>query len=234
MNKRKSMKKGHDTMNLWENREKAIQALNQELYKENQIIHSLFELFDNVIESYTLDTPFLRVTGIISIKIRSLCHGMLSLALDGHAQESGALFRTVIEAYESLVYLRKDPSRVNRFLEDKKPQAGDIAKAIQGQFKEVRAYLNNHASHFGFKSDSVMYFLKVTHDGDVTLKEPSFNSGVFRGNLGTLSVFMINTLFESIACLHQNDIDVSRWSKKLELLYKQVQIVFVNEVPNEL
>ncbi|WP_459500492.1 DUF5677 domain-containing protein [Bacillus sp. C1] len=131
-------------------------------------MHFLFELFDNVIENYMMNTPFLRVTGIISIKIRSLCHGMFSLALDGHAQESGALFRTAIEAYESLVYLRKDPTRVNEFLKDKKPQAGKIAKIIQGQFKEVRSYLSNHSSHFGFKPDSLMHFLQFTDDEDIT------------------------------------------------------------------
>lgn len=227
------MEKGRDNVNLWDNREKAIQALDKELYKENQIIHSLFELFDNVIESYTLDTPFLKITGIISVKIRSLCHGMLSLALDGHAQESGALFRTAIEAYESLVYLRKDPTRINQVLEDKMPKAGKIAKEIQGQFKEIRAYLNNNASHFGFKPDSRMHFLQTTLDGDITLKEPSFNTEVFQENLGTLVVFMIRTLFESIACLHQNDINVSRWNKKLMSLYEEVKIVFVNEVLNE-
>ncbi|WP_410985462.1 hypothetical protein [Bacillus cereus] len=226
---KKSTAEARDSLNLWETREKAIHALNKELYRENQIMHSLFELFDNVIESYMMNTPFLRVTGIISMKIRSLCHGMLSLALDGHAQESGALFRTAIKAYESLIYLRKDPTRIKEFLEDQKPQAGKIAKVIQGQFKEIRSYLNNHSSHFGFKPDSLMHFLQVTDDGDITLKESSFKFEILRENLGTLAVFMIQALFESIACLHQNDIDVSGCHEKLMSLYEQVETVFVNE-----
>nr|WP_044444424.1 hypothetical protein [Bacillus mycoides] len=156
---------------------------------------------------------------------------MLSLALDGHAQESGALFRTAIEAYESLIYLKKDPTRVNEFLEDKKPQAGKIAKVIQGQFKEVRSYLNNHSSHFGFKPDSLMHFLQFTDDEDITLKEPPFKSEILRRNLGMLANFMIHALFESMACLHQNDICVSGCHEKLMSLHEQVGAVFVSEAP---
>ncbi|MGM2821345.1 DUF5677 domain-containing protein [Bacillus cereus group sp. Bce001] len=216
-------------MKLWENREKAIHALEKVLYKENQIINSLFELFDNVIESYMMNTPFLRVTGLITIKIRSLCHSILSLSLDGHAQESGALLRTAIEACESLIYLRQEPTRVNKFLDDKKPQAGKIAKAIQGQFKEVRDYLNNHSSHFGFKPDSLMHFLQFTDDEEIILKEPSFKTEILRKNLGTLAVFMLKALFESIACLKQNDIFTSQYNDKLILLHKKIKTVFPNE-----
>lgn len=216
-------------MKLWENREKAIDALEKVLYKENQIINSLFELFDSVIESYMMNTPFLRVTGLITIKIRSLCHSILSLSLDGHAQESGALLRTAIEACESLIYLRQEPTRVNKFLDDKKPQAGKIAKAIQGQFKEVRDYLNNHSSHFGFKPDSLMHFLQFTDDEEIILKEPSFKTEILRKNLGTLAVFMLKALFESIACLKQNDIFISESHDKLIFLHKKIKTVFPNE-----
>lgn len=216
-------------MKLWENREKAIHALEKVLYKENQIINSLFELFDNVIESYMMNTPFLRVTGLITIKIRSLCHSILSLSLDGHAQESGALLRTAIEACESLIYLRQEPTRVNKFLDDKKPQAGKIAKAIQGQFKEVRDYLNNHSSHFGFKPDSLMHFLQFTDDEEIILKEPSFKTEILRKNLGTLAVFMLKALFESIACLKQNHIFISESNDKLIFLHKKIKTVFPNE-----
>ncbi|PEI67563.1 hypothetical protein COE98_12550 [Bacillus wiedmannii] len=216
-------------MKLWENREKAIRALDRELYIENQIMNSLFELFDNVIESYKLNTPILRVTGNISIKIRALCHGILSLSLDGHAQESGALLRTAIEAYESLVYLRQNPTSVNEFLEDRKPKAGTIAKAIQGNFQEVRNYLSNHSSHFAFKPDSLMHFWQVTDDEDITLKEPPFKIENLRKNLGTLAIFMLQALAESIACLQQNDVFVARCHEKSISLHEKIENVFPNE-----
>ena len=115
---------------------KAIDALEKVLYKENQIINSLFELFDSVIESYMMNTPFLRVTGLITIKIRSLCHSILSLSLDGHAQESGALLRTAIEACESLIYLRQEPTRVNKFLDDKNLKRGKLQKQYKDNLKK--------------------------------------------------------------------------------------------------
>ncbi|MBU8919108.1 hypothetical protein BGM25_23985 [Bacillus sp. FJAT-29953] len=218
-------------MNLWEHREKALQALETELYRETKVIHSLFEMFDNVVERFTLeDTDFLRITGLISIKIRSLCHGLLSLALDGHAQESGALLRPAIEAFELLIYFSMDPTRINQMKEKKLPQAGEIAKKIQGKFMPIRKYLNEHASHFRLEPGSLEHFFHLTPNGDRFLEEPSFNSEVLKENLGTLALFMMITLPVSVACLQQIDIDLAN---SIRELHEEVGIVFGNEVPNE-
>jgi hypothetical protein len=89
-------------VNLWQNREFAMNIFKNELSEDYNCVVSLFEFYDEIIENYTYDTGILRITGLINMKIRTLCHGMLSLAMDGLAQESGALFRPAIEGYENL------------------------------------------------------------------------------------------------------------------------------------
>ncbi|WP_338786279.1 hypothetical protein [Metabacillus sp. FJAT-53654] len=213
-------------MNLWQNREIAMQIFNNELSDDYNCVVKLFNLFDEVIGSYTEDTGVLRVTGLINIKIHTLCHGMLSLAMDGLAQESGALFRPAIEAYEKLVYLREDPNRVEQFYEGTLPQAGDIARKINGEFKEVRVYLNNNASHFKFEYHSLRHLVQITDEGKFILRQPSFTPEVLKENLGTLAVFLIHVLYEAIAGLKQNDIEINDLVKKLEPLYLQVGRLF--------
>lgn len=211
-----------------------MQIFNNELSDDYNCVVKLFELFDEVIGSYTDDTGILRVTGLINMKIYTLCHGMLSLAMDGLAQESGALFRPAIEAYEKLVYLREDPIRVEQFYEGTLPQAGDIAKKINGKFKEVRAYLNNNASHFKFEYNSLRHLVQMTKEGEFILKQPSFTPKVLKKNVGTLAVFLIYVLYEAIAGLKQNDIEINDLVKKLEPLYVQVGGLYVeNELSIE-
>lgn len=216
-------------MDLWQNREKAKKFVQNELSEEYDVIYQLFKLQNDLIECYIVekDNDILRIAGIINAKIRSLCHAMLSLAFDGNAQESGAIFRPAIEAYEKLVYLREDSKRVQQFIEGNLPTAGVIARKINGKFKEVREYLNKNASHFGLEYYSIRHLVQIHEDGRYTLKPPTISLKVLKENVGTLAVFMIHVLIESIECLNEYGIKTIELEKRLEILFIQVNEIFV-------
>ncbi len=98
---------------LWKTREEALAALEGPLRQEAAMLQDAFALMDECIAHLiTRDTTFTRVCAITMIKARNLELGCYSLALDGLAQEGGALFRLVVETLELLTYFWKDPARV--------------------------------------------------------------------------------------------------------------------------
>jgi len=135
-------------MSLWDTRQLSQAALAGELQKEAELLREAFEIVDNCVERLeTIDTPFARVVALITIKARNLALGSYSVLLDALGQEAGALLRPLVEALELLRYLRLDPTRVEEALARRLPTAGAIAQRIDGEFRELRQYLNSHASH---------------------------------------------------------------------------------------
>ena len=122
---------------LWETREEALAALEGSLRQEAEILQEAFALLDECItQLLTLDTKYTRVCAITMIKARNLELGCYSLALDGLAQEGGALFRLVVEALELLIYFWKDPSRVDEAIEGNYHQRGRLPKRSKGISKD--------------------------------------------------------------------------------------------------
>jgi hypothetical protein len=187
-------------MGLWETREQALAALQGDLQERAEVIKETFELIDECIDRFkAIDSPFGRVCGLTLVKGRNMALGVYSLILDGLGQEAGALLRPLIETLELLVYLRLDPVRVEQAIEGKLPPAGKIAKKIEGEFKDLRQHLNEHASHFGFTYESLKHIVDWR---EITWRTSQpYNEVVFRTNLGTLFLFAIRLAIEGINCV---------------------------------
>jgi len=169
---------------------------------EVALVEDTFRITDEIIElfdSRQVDNSYARACGFTLAKARNLELGCLSLVLDGLGQEAGALMRPLLEAHELLVYFRIEPSGVERALRGHLPPAGEIAKRIKGQFHDFRKHLNEHASHFGFSTYSLMHLL----DGKelkIRTVQPMLRL-VLRRNLRDLWLNMILLLFEAFQCL---------------------------------
>ena len=150
-------------MNLWQARQKSLEWLANELVEQKALIDKGFELLDKCIailnqHNKTSDDEFngkfSRVINITLAKTRNLLLGSYGMLLDAVAQEAGSLLRPIIEAYELLIYFRLEPSRVDQAIDGKLPSAGQRAKKIEGEFKDLREHLNAHASHVSFDYES--------------------------------------------------------------------------------
>ncbi len=189
-------------MSLWNVREKALDALASSMKNEAGLIDQALQLLEYAAERIAAVEPptsFSRVTSLVVAKARNLSHCCYSLALDGHAQESGALVRLLLEAIELLVYLRQDPSHVVQAVEEKLPSAGVRAKRIQGRFKSERDYLNEHASHFGFTQDSVRHLIDFEKMSVRARQE--FNERVLRENLGLFFILFVHAVEWACVCI---------------------------------
>jgi len=189
-------------MDLWDSRHKAEAALQSTLATHRALLAEGFELLDGAIDAFRdrrSDGPFFRVCGLTLTKARNTALGLYSLSLDALGQEAGALLRLLIEHYELLVYLRKDPSRVQQILDEKLPSAGNRAKAIEGEFHSLRSYLSENASHFGFTPDSMKHLLP-THEEGWRVIQP-YTEHALKVNIGVLFGVLTRLLEEASNCL---------------------------------
>ena len=187
-------------MNLFETRESSIRALDTNLSQHAEILMNIFHLLDESISRLEkVDSPFARVCGLTAMKGRNLGHGIYSLALDGLAQEAGALLRPFIEVIELLVYIRLDPRRVDQAIDGKLPKVGNIAKKIEGHYEDLRKHLNDHASHFGFTYESLRHSLNIS-DLSWRMVQP-YQQEVLLRNLGTLFLFISQLTVEGFNCV---------------------------------
>jgi len=209
-------------MNIWTAREKSLRWLNNELESEGEVLQEGFDylgtfvkLFEKIghSEGESATGQFCRISGITLAKFSHLLLGCYSLMLDGLAQESGALLRPLIETYELLIYFRQDKTRINQVLEDKLPPAGIIGKRISGYYQDLRTYLNDNASHFSYKIDSVRHLF----DENIKIQPvPSHSLKVFRANLQLLNAFQVFILFEALNCLSAIEFDANELADKIE------------------
>lgn len=139
-----------------------------------------------------------RVCAVTVIKGRNLALGCYSLALDGLAQESGALLRPLLEAIEMLVYLRAVPGAVDQALDGKLPSPGNRGKDIGGHFRNLREYLNMHASHFDFGLDSVRHLFDIPAGRFRPVQH--FDEAVLEQNMATLFAFTAALAREAALC----------------------------------
>jgi len=220
-------------MGIWNTREKSLLWLSSELAQQSNLINTGFELHDKCIaaigemsksEGGSLAGRFARVCGLTTTKARNLILGNYSLLLDALGQESGALLRPLIEAYELLIYFRTDPTRVDESIEGTLPKAGYIAEKISGCFKSLRQYLNDHASHFGLTFESVKGLIDIETASFRTVQTQSV--GILKRNMSTINAFQIFFIRETIACLpssaqtSQLQQIVEHWSKECISAFK--------------
>ena len=144
-----------------------------------------------------------RVAGVTTAKGFAILHCCYSLSLDAHSQETGALLRIVIEAFEALQYLKLVPSRVEKVEMEGFPKAGEIAKAISGDFKHVRDFLNQKSSHMSLSTHAIGH-LELSEKGKIAAHH-RHEIEVLRGNLQVLAMFGAYLCIESHACLFQCD-----------------------------
>jgi hypothetical protein len=209
-------------MNIWSAREKSINWLSNELKPEGEILQEGFEYLEDFVnlfekigqsEGDSETGQFCRISSITLAKISHLLLGCYSLTLDGLAQESGALLRPLIETYELLIYLRQDKSRINQVIEGKLPSAGGIGKKISGDYQNLREYLNDNASHFSYKTNSVLHLF----DENIKVRAvPNHGVKVFRTNIQLLNAFQVYILFEAVNCLFAIDFDANALADKIE------------------
>jgi hypothetical protein len=189
-------------MDLWQTRNAATESLQGPLQRHKSAIDEGFALIDENIETLgQADTQFSRVCALSAIKARNLALGCYSLALDGLAQESGALLRPLIEALELLTFFRLDPKRMELAVEGRLPKAGDVARLVEGHFKQLRKHLNDHASHFSFSYDSLRHQVDLRSFA-LRVTQPH-NEKMLLTNLGTLSLFLEFLTVESFNCSSQ-------------------------------
>lgn len=209
-------------MNIWSAREKSLYWLNNELKPESQVLQEGFDYLEVCVELFqktgsdegeSEKGQFCRICSITLAKFSHLALGCYSLALDALAQESGALLRPLIETYELLVYFRQDISRTHEVIEDKLPSAGEIGKRISGDYKDLRDYLNENASHFSYKPWSVRHLFD---ENAKTRPTPKQGLKVLLTNLRLLNAFQIFMLFEAVHCLFSIGFDVNSLADKIE------------------
>ncbi len=209
-------------MNLWIEREKSSSWIKNELHQEGKILQNGFDYIEMILnvfqkisdnEGESQAGQFSRICLVTLAKFCYLLLGIYDLMLNALAQESGALLRPLIETYELLVYFRQDITRINEVLEGKLPSAGEIAKEISGDFKDLREYLNENASHFSYKTGSLQHLfnqeIKIT-------PTPTQSRKVFIKNIALLNAFQIFMLTESVSCLFSIGFDANLLADEIE------------------
>lgn len=222
---------------IWSVREKSLIWLNNDLQQEARVIQEGFDYIDKIVdilqnisiqERDSQKGVFCRICMLTLSKFNRLLLGSYSLMLDAIAQEAGALLRPIIETYELLVYFRQDISRIDEVLNDKLPSAGIIGERISGDFKKLRGYLNDNASHFSFKPESLRHLFD--HKAQVQ-PSPSHSLSVFLKNITIINAFQIFMLVEAINCLYTIDYDVTLLDNEIsKWRIKSINIFSTNNI----
>jgi hypothetical protein len=190
-------------MNLWECRGESTAALQTTSAHLAVLLNGAFSRVDEAVEyfqKFLMAEPSAagRVCAVTAIKGRNLALGCYSLALDGLAQESGALLRPLLEAIELLEYLRVVPGAVDRALDGRLPNAGKRAREIGSSFQSLREHLNLSASHLGFGGASVRHLLDISAGRFRVAQQ--FSEAVLEQNLATIFVFTAILAREAAVC----------------------------------
>ena len=203
-------------MNLWITREESLNALKTKLSIEARYIEKGFTIIDDLLRIFEENDNdiFCRVCSIVLLKGKNLCFSIYSLTLDGLAQEAGAILRPAIECTELLDYFCTDPKRIQEALENKLPSAGNIAKKINGRYKNLREYLNSTASHFSLNPTACTHLINWKKGSIRYYQE--YNENVLRKNLWTLFCIMVLLTYSAVRCLTLNELIDRKLGKEIE------------------
>jgi len=185
---------------LWNTRKQAEYALEKGLAHCAMLSDEVFLTIDDLVSCLeALNQPFGRVCALVLIKARNLGLGCYSLFLDELGQESGALFRPLLECLELLTYFRLEPTRIEEALENRLPSAGNIAKKIKGQIKFMRDYLNTHASHVSLAPEPNSHLINFS-EGRIRKVQP-FKEKVLYENVLLLLSVLVWIEIEAVNCI---------------------------------
>jgi len=179
-----------------------MRALDTDLQAEASTIYEAFNLIDEMIKMFRASpqpTEYSMICGLVLLKGRYLGQGIFSLALDGLAQEAGALLRPMIECFELLTYFHEDLRRIDEAIEGRLPKAGEIAKRIKGSFKDLRSHLSACASHLSLAPVAMRHLIDW-RDGDWKVIQP-YQEAVLRANMSYLCAALVLLSFEAASCL---------------------------------
>lgn len=190
---------------MWVTFEQARTIIETDLSKEAEAIGELFDLSDQVVLALAKSSHITacRIGAFALLKARRLATGAYLLSLNCLAQEGGALFRLLQEAWEFLIYVAEDPSRAEAVAEGKKPSAGTIAKAIEGKFKDMRDHLNTHSAHLSFTYEAMGHLFDPRTGGLRVKNQP--DAAVIKKNMGPMFGLMFLALGEGISLLSLAD-----------------------------
>lgn len=221
-------------MDIWHHRRQADEWLRNELADEGSVIEEGLELLDRATAEFNvavsragseLAGEFLAATGLAVAKGRNLFLASYSLVLDSLAQEAGAVLRPLVEAIEVLEYLYQDPTRASAALGGDLPKAGAIAKAIEGQYRDVRDYANAHASHLSFGAQSMRALLD--DEGRSFRAVRPATPDLLRRNLYHLAHFQRQLVTWAVSCLYGGEHEVpglahdaERWKERSERVFQ--------------
>ena len=125
-------------MDIWNVRNQALAALDNELKQEKEVLENGFALLDECVERLregalqdNEHTRFAAICCQTLAKARRFALGIYSLCLDGLVLEAGALMRVLKEAWQLLIYFHQDPERVEKAFAESLPSAGKIARTIK-------------------------------------------------------------------------------------------------------
>jgi hypothetical protein len=181
-------------MDVWRIRNQALLAIESDLKAENDTFVEALVLMKMGIERLLTQAKgsneqFALVCCHTLIKARRYALACYSVCLDGLAQEGGALYRPLVEAWEQLIFYAQDPTRTQMAIDGNLPQAGEIGKAIGSELQGLRKYLNWNASHFSFTEDSLQPIQDV------------YNGEQLKTNLRVLYTTVWLTTREATSCL---------------------------------
>lgn len=198
-------------MSLWSTRAASSEALVSTLKPQADCLEQVFALIDEGIgRLYPFDVSaalegreLAAVAAPIAIKGRNLALGIYSLILDGLAQEAGALLRPLLEVIEMLSYVH-----LVGIMEGTNPPAGNIAKAVTSDFKDLREALNQHAAHLGLTDVSLGHVIDFGAPAPIlTIVQPYREANV-RTNLLMLFLFAIRLASVTANCAVASGMDI--------------------------
>ena len=171
-------------------REISLQQLAGSLAAEGRTIDEGFTFLEAVIDVLALKSGSDNRASLMVatlLKARNFERAIYTLALEGLAQEAGALLRPLTECIDLLSYLRLVHDAPEKILQGRLPKAGDIAAKVGGPFKNLREHLNEHASHFAATAESLFH---VANLRNFSFQKEVVNSPkLLRYNLGSLFIF---------------------------------------------
>lgn len=204
---------------LWRTREASVRALAGPLKTQSEYLEEAFALVDELLDVYQQNigrSEFLDVCGAATAKGRNLALGLFSLCLDGLSQEGGALLRPLVECIEKLEYFWKDPDRAKEATLAQMPGAGTIAGRIESPYRNLREYLNDHASHFRFGYDSMKHLVDWTVPA--WRKQQPFVVEKMKVNLRTVFAFVMFLTIQSASCLSVAGVEDAALCRRIESL----------------
>jgi len=216
-------------MKEFDTRTENIRSLSERHGRKLELISNCFQFLDEIIDNCNarIDDDYYRICGIAIVKGKNYALSCYSLILDGHAQEAGAMARPWWEYLEVLVYFQEDTHRTKQVASNSLPAPGRLSRKVNSSLQGFRQYLNEHAAHRSFGSESLKHILN--QDGTIKKQQKASEMVVIR-NIRDLFVMLWLFSNESLTAIAAKDPDKAetflKMAKRLEDLRDQGRVEF--------